>query len=202
MVSRQGGKLEMRGYLIILLVLTVFAIGTPAQEAVTFTGTAVIYGSGFNTRTTTRNFTFRLSKQTSDQEATRLVEILQDDGQDGLLKAIDNRKVGSFALGSQVARDVNAAYVTEEDGKTRIRAIFARWLGFGELRGGYRSRDYPFSYVEIVVDPRTGKGEGTFIPAARIRYRSKGGKNDVEIEDFGTYPGRLMGVQMRGRLSL
>ena len=77
----------------------------------------------------------------------------------------------------------------------RIRAVFRRWIGFGELRRGARSVDYPFGYVEIRIDPRTGRGEGTIIPAARIRFR---GEDTVEIEDFGTFPGRLMGVQMRG----
>ena len=186
----------------VLATAILFSSTVLAQDSATITGTALIYGSGFNTRTVTRNFTFRLTQTTSDDEANKLVGILQDGGQDALLKALDGRKVGTFSLGNGVARDVNAAYITEEDGKTRIRAIFARWLGFGELRGGYRSIDYPFSYIEIVIDPSTGKGDGTFIPAARVRYRSKGGKNDVEIEDFGTFPGRLMGVQMRGRLSL
>lgn len=192
----------MKRYLTFFVVALATATAALGQQAATFTGTAVIYGSGFNTRTTTRNFTLRLTGQTSSEEASRLVGILQDDGQDGLLKALDKQKVGNFSLGSQVARDVNAAYVTEVDGKTRIRAVFARWLGFGELRGGYRSVDYPFSYIEIFVDPRTGKGEGTFIPAAKIRYRTKNGNNEIEIEDFGTFPGRLMGVQMRGRMSL
>jgi hypothetical protein len=52
------------------------------------------------------------------------------------------------------------------------------------------------------MDPRTGRGEGTIIPAARIRFRNgrNGGMDTVEIEDFGTFPGRLMGVRMRGGL--
>lgn len=187
----------MKAYRFLLMIILA-AVPVLGQEAATFTGTAVIYGSGVNIRTTTRNFTFRLTGQTSSQEVSRLVDVLQKDGQDGLLKELEKQKVGTFSLDSQVARDVNAAYVNEVDGKTRIRAVFARWLGFGELRGGYRSVDYPFSYVEIIVDPKTGKGEGTFIPAARIRYKN----NDIEIEDFGTFPGRLMGVQMRGRMSL
>ena len=192
----------MKRYISILILVLTASFSAFGQQAATFTGTAVIYGSGFNTRTTTRSFTLRLTGQTSDAEATRLIGILQDDGQDGLLKAIDNNKVGTFSLGDQVGRDVNAAYVTEVDGKTRIRAVFARWLGFGELRGGYRSVDYPFSYIELFIDPKTGKGDGTFFPAAKIRYRSKDGANEVQIEDFGTFPGRLMGVRMRGRMSL
>lgn len=167
----------------------------------TFTGTVVIYGSGFNTRTITAPFTLRLNGQTSQAEIDRLVGVLRDGGQDKLLDELNDEKVGSFSIGARVARDVNAAHVTTVDGKTRIRAVFARWLGFGELRGGYRSVDYPFTYLELFIDPRTGKGEGTFIAAARIRFREKDGADQIEIEDFGTFPGRLMGVQMRGRIA-
>jgi hypothetical protein len=46
-----------------------------------------------------------------------------------------------------------------------------------------------------VVDPRTGKGEGTFFGAAKIRFR----RGDVEIEDFGMFPGKILNVRMRGR---
>ena len=192
----------MRSLFLVAFIAVLSTVGFAQREAVTFTGTALIYGTGFNTRTTTRNFTLRLTGQTSAADINRFVGILQEDGQDALLRAIDDQKVGSFALGPQVGRDVNAVYVNEVDGKTRIRAVFARWIGFGEIRGGYRSTDYPFSYIEIFVDPRTGKGEGTFIAAARIRSRDKNGVKEIEIEDFGTFPGKLMGVQMRGRMGL
>lgn len=167
----------------------------------TFTGTVVIYGSGFNTRTITAPFTLRLNGQTSQAEIDRLVSVLREGGQDKLLDELNDEKVGNFSIGARVARDVNAAHVTTVDGKMRIRAVFARWLGFGELRGGYRSVDYPFTYLELFIDPRTGKGEGTFIAAARIRFREKDGADQIEIEDFGTFPGRLMGVQVRGRIA-
>lgn len=186
----------------IFLFILVFGATAFAQDAATFTGTVFVYGSGFNTRTASSSFTLRLNGQTSSDNISKYVGILQDDGQDALLKAIDGQKVGSFAIGGQVARDVNVAHVATVDGKTRIRAVFARWIGFGELRGGYRSTDFPFTYIELFIDPKTGKGEGTFIGAARIRYKDKNGENEVEIEDFGTFPGKLMGVQMRGKMGL
>jgi len=170
------------------------------RNETTFTGTAYIYGSGLNTRNISRNFTMRLTGQTSPGDASRLISILQESGQNALLRELEGQKVGTFALGGQVGRDINAAEVTNVDGRLRVRAVFARWLGFGELRGGYRSIDYPFTYIELFVDPRTRKGEGTFIPAAQIRFRNRNGRNQIEIEDFGTFPGKLLGVQMRGEL--
>lgn len=190
----------MRKLIFLLMIgsLSVAALGQ--RGTTTLTGTVVIYGSGFNTRTVTRNFTMRLTGTTSGQDANRFVNILQERGQSGLLNALNDQRVGNFALTGQVGRPINAAFVTRVDGRLRIRAVFERWIGFGELRGGYRSVDYPFSYIELFVDSRTGRGEGTFFPAAQIRYRTRNGEPQVEIEDFGTFPGRVMGVQMRGQM--
>jgi hypothetical protein len=75
-----------------------------------------------------------------------------------------------------------------------LTAVFERWLGIAELRGGYRSLDYPFSYIELMLDPRTGNGEGTYFAAARIRFKD----GDVVIEDFATFPSRLLNVRLSG----
>lgn len=160
----------------------------------------MIYGSGLNTRTLTRTFTMHVKGRTSAADADRYLSILESGGQDSLLDALRNNDLGRFSLGGSVGQRLNAVVVDSVDGKTRIRAVFERWIGFGELRGGYRSVDYPFGYVEIIIDPRTGKGDGTFIPAARIRFKNgkNGADGTVEIEDSGTFPGRLMGVTMRG----
>ncbi len=190
----------MKKFLVIAAVglLSISAIGQ--RNETTFTGTAFIYGSGLNTRNISRTFTMRLYGQTSANDASRMISILQESGQSALLKELDKHKVGTFAFGGQVGRDINAAEITNVGGRLRVRAVFARWLGFGELRGGYRSIDYPFTYIELFVDPQSRNGEGTIIPAAQIRFKNKDGQNEIQIEDFGTYPGRLMGVRMRGEL--
>jgi len=192
--------MNMKRFLVMAALGILATTANGQRNETTFTGTAYIYGSGFNTRTVSRTFTMRLNGQTSSGEASRLISILQENGQNDLLRELEKQKVGTFALGGQIGRDINAAEVTNVDGRIRVRAVFARWLGFGELRGGYRSLDYPFTYIELFVDPRTRKGEGTFIPAAQIRFRSKNGRNEIQIEDFGTFPGKLLGVQMRGGL--
>ncbi len=177
------------------------AFAAAGQQGTTFTGTAMIYGSGLNTRTITRSFTMTITGRTSSQDAARYLNTLARGGQDALLREIDSNDLGRFSLTGSVGRPLNAVIIDEDNGETRIRAVFQRWVGFGELRRGYRSVDYPFGYVEIRVDPRTGRGDGTIIPAARIRFREgrSGGENTIEIEDFGTFPGRLLGVTMRGR---
>lgn len=177
-----------------VLILTAFASIAAAQRGTTLTGTALIYGSGYSTRTITRTFTFIINGRSSTSDVAGFVEMLQSGGQDALKRELDRRDIGRFSLGSSVGVPVGAIIVDRDGDDTRIRAIFTRSIGFGELRRGTRSVDYPFGYLDIRVDER-GKGEGTIIPAAKIRFR---GSDTIEVEDFGTLPGRLMGVQVRG----
>ena len=185
-----------------VLILCVTAVSGWAQNGrQTYTGTVVSYGSGFNTRTTTNTFTLIVNGETPESEVGRLVGILQEGGQDRLQEAIRNNDLGNFAVGGRVGRTLNAVVIDEVEGRRRIRALFERWIRFGEIRGGYRSVDYPFGYIELFVDPNTGRGEGTLIEAAQIRWDrdKKSNQYVVEIENFGTFPARLMGVSLRGR---
>jgi hypothetical protein len=101
-------------------------------------------------------------------------------------------------MGSQLGRDLNFVQETPTaDGGRRIVILFERWLNTFELRYGTRSEDYPFTYIELTVD-RNGKGQGTLIPAARITFDKKHG-NQIDVENFGIYPARLAGVQLRNR---
>lgn len=184
-----------RSFLSLISAIVVFSGSAYAQQT-TFTGTAVAFGSGFSTRTVTRTFTLRITGQTSDAEAHEFLNILKDKGQTGLRNAMNGHDLGSISVDGHIGPTINAVRVANIDGTLRIRVVFERWITFWELRRGYRSTDYPFGYMEMFVDPRTGKGEGTFIAAAKIRFRSD--RNEVEVEDFGTFPGRLLGIRMRG----
>jgi hypothetical protein len=191
--------MRCRSMYAIVIGLIIFASvsGTLAQRRETFTGTVLSYGSGLNTRMRTGTFTLDLKNYTADQDAGRFLDQLRNDGQDSLLSSIRNEDLGRFSVGANLGQRINAARETMIDGRRRIYIVFERWMQFAELRGGYRSRDYPFGYVELDIDPRTGRGEGTYIAAARIRWRkSSGSQGDhVEVEDFGTYPARLMNVR-------
>jgi hypothetical protein len=85
------------------------------------------------------------------------------------------------------------------DGRTRIVAAFERWQTFTELRSGGRIQDYPFGLMEIILEPSGKKGGGTFIAACKIDLKrdKKTGKYQLELENFGTYPHKVMGVMRR-----
>jgi hypothetical protein len=185
---------------IIVTMIGLLSGSAAGQRAETYTGTMISFPSGFNTRTVTRTFTLNIKGQTSDQQAQRYLGVLQESGQDDLLKEIDDNDLGRFSLGANVGRRLNVVRESVVDGQRRIFIVFERWLEFAELRGGYRSVDYPFGVIELFIDERTGKGSGTYIPAARIRWNvdRRTGQNQVEIENFATYPAKLMGVTRRG----
>jgi hypothetical protein len=150
-------------------------------------------GVGGRLGNVTRTFTLTIDGRTPDAEAVRDVAILAEAGQDALLDAVRDKRLGRFSLGGQLGRELN--FVTETtlaNGDRRITILFERWMNLYEVRYGARSQDYPFSYVELVID-RSGKGQGTFIPAARVRFHG----NQVEVENFGIYPARLFGVRRR-----
>lgn len=195
---KSKGRFHVLGILF-ALILSATAFGQAVNE--TYTGTVVSFGSGFSTRTRTSTFRLDIRGTTSDNELNRLIATLQESGQDGLLKALSKNDLGRFAIGASVGRPLNAVRIDTVNGKKRIRAVFERWLNFTELRGGYRSVDYPFGYIELFIDPATGKGEGTLIEAAQIRWKTDKdtGQETVEIENFATYPAKLMGVTLSGR---
>ena len=185
----------------LLICIAALAVMVHAQNE-TFTGTVLSYGSGFNTRSVTAPFTLRIKHYTSPDEAANYLRILQDGGQDDLLKAIKNEDVGTFSVGGSIGRTLNAAVERTVDGQRRIYIAFERWTRFAEVRGGYRSLDYPFGYIELTIDPATGKGEGTYIAAAHIRWKrdKEGNSSHVEVEDFATFPARLLNVRSKSRM--
>jgi hypothetical protein len=52
--------------------------------------------------------------------------------------------------------------------------------------------------MELIVDER-GKGSGTFISACKIDLKrdKKTGKWQLELENFATYPNKVMGATRR-----
>lgn len=162
----------------------------------TITGTVYFIGG----RRPGRTAPFRLViKRTSTaEEISQLNSALQSGGQDELLKRLTRMNSGRIEVGTGLGVPANAIIVTEQgDGRTKITVLYERNLRFAELRFGARSQNYRFGYAELYVG--RGGNEGMLIPAAYIRLRDG---NTWEVEDFGTFPARLMGLKVRGRSSV
>jgi hypothetical protein len=184
---------------IILASLYLFAAPVTLSAQETFTGTVLRYGSGRYVGTRTSGFTLKLNSITPDDQAARFLSVLQTGGQDDLLDAIKNEDIGYFELTAGLGQRINAAREVNVGGMRKIYAVFQRWTQFAELRGGYRSRDYPFGYIELTIDPRTGKGTGQYFAAAKIRWKNdgKGVGPHVEVEDYATIPAKLLNVRTK-----
>jgi len=166
----------------------------PKKEV--YTGTIV----NMSGRSASIGFTLSIESKTGDEEALKDLQILAEGGQDDLLKAIRKNNLGFIAATGQTRRDLLVVREHMIEGQRRIIAAFERWQGFWEVRGGYRSTDYPFSIIEIVFDQK-GKGSGTFIGLAQVRMKKdkKTDKLALEIENFGSFPAKVMGVMRRGK---
>ena len=182
--------MRIRSLVLSVAIILSFAATAVAQTE-TYTGTMVGIGGR---RNVTRTFTLNITGRTPDAEVARDIAILAEGGQDALLRAIDDRELGRFSLTGEIGRPINFVSETSlANGDRKLMILFERWINIYERRYGTRSADYQFSYVELILN-RNGRGEGSFIPAARVRFV---GGNQIEVENFGIYPARLFGVRRR-----
>lgn len=188
---------------ILLLMLLVFGsmvfyplTTVSAQDALvgrTITGTAYFIGG---IRRGSRSAPFRLiiNRFSNEDEVQQLNAALHSGGQDELLRALSRMSAGRIEIGTGVGVPANVILRSDDgEGRTKLVVLYQRELRFGELRYGTRSSDYRFGYAELYIG--RGANEGMLIPAARIRLRDG---NTWEVEDFATFPARLMGLQVRG----
>jgi hypothetical protein len=154
------------------------------------TGTVV----GFSGRLAGRSYPFTLTvnNYSSADDAARLAAAAGS--QDELLNALGKLNAGRIAVGNNVGVTANAVFASPTaEGGTKLTVLFERNVNLFELRYGTRSSDYRFGYAEIYLDAR-GRGQGTFIPSAKVKVEG----NNWVVEDFGTYPARLMGLRASG----
>lgn len=192
--------MRKRAILIFLFVLCCCAfIAVPTQssddDTLRITGTVV----GISGRLAGRTLPFTLTARsiTPPNQIRELNEALGRGGQDELLKTLSKMDAGRIQIGTGLGLPANAVIADSwGDGGTRLTVFYERNLRFFELRYGTRSEDYRIGYAELFLD-RNGRGEGTFIPAARVRLK---GGNTWEVEDFGVFPARLIGLRASGRI--
>lgn len=158
-----------------------------------YTGTAVAIGGTFGGNS--RSFTLEITGHTPDPQAQQDFQILQTGGQDALMKAIGKDKLGFLAFDGQVGRELNFVRETDTADGRKIVVLFERWLKMFEVRNGTRSEDYPFTYIELYIKDN-GRGEGSMIGAAKVSM-DKQHPGTLDVENFGTYPAKLMGVELR-----
>ena len=159
------------------------------------TGTVVGVGGRYAGRTSA--FSLIVNRFTSEEEVRQLNSALQTGGQEELLRVLSRMDAGRITIGNGVGVDANAIISVPHENGTKIIVLYERNINFYEARAGARSTDYKFGYAEIFM--RRRNSEGTLIPAAKVRLRDG---NTWEVEDFGVFPARLMGLQSRGSVGV
>ena len=165
--------------------------GMAQRNSQRINGTIIGIGGRFAGRS--RPFSLIVNNYTAGGQITELNEARQR-GEDELLRALSHMDAGRIQIGNNVGVTANAIISVPWENGTRVTVIYLRNVDFYELRYGTRSSDYRFGYAEMFLD-RNGKGQGTLIPAARINLKNG---NTWEVEDFGVYPARLIGLRSTG----
>ncbi|MGH9317326.1 MAG: hypothetical protein ACRD1P_09475 [Thermoanaerobaculia bacterium] len=134
-----------------------------------------------------------IERWSTDQEHQMLLETLRDKGQKEMVAALGKLpRVGFIRLANTRGYDLHYARETRNtDGSRRVVVAADRVLQFHEVVGGTRSQNYDFGFVELHF-PASGKGEGKLAPANLISIDKV--TNQIEIENYGTQPIRLMSV--------
>ena len=183
--------------LCVLCCIGLFAVPSQSVPNGTQRVTGTFYPMSGRAAGRSRPFTLIVNSYTAPNQLRELNEALSRGGQDELLRAMSKMNAGRITIGTGVGVTANAIIADSwGDGGTKLTVLYERWVRFFELRYGTRSQDYPVGYAELFLD-RNGKGEGTMIPAARVRLR---GENTWEVEDFGVFPARLLGLRSSGRI--
>lgn len=162
------------------------------RAGLTVTGTVIGISGRLAGRS--RPFTLHVNRYASADDAERLNAALRSGGQDELMNVLSKLDAGRISVGTGVGVTANVVIASPAaEGRTKLTVLFQRNINFFELRAGTRSSDYRFGYAEIYLDGR-GRGEGTFIPAAKVRLQG----DTWVVEDFGEFPARLMGLRSSG----
>ena len=186
-----------KGLILFLFVLFV-AISIPlaigAKKAISieeFKADAVLIGGN---RPESGTMKIVINRWSTDEEKDQLHAAFAENGQDGLLKAMQKtEQIGFLSFRNGIGYPVH--YSREkpgEDGSRRIILITDRYINFWEARNNFRTMEYPFTLIELRLD-KNNKGEGKMSIATKIALNKE--SKLFELEDWGTAQTLLMNVR-------
>jgi hypothetical protein len=142
---------------------------------------------------TTVPFDVRINKYNSFDDINRYADLVKS-GPAALRSALEKQDLGQLSPVGKVGTPIAIARKIVDGDKTIIRVVTVRNLSFVELRYSGRSVDYPYTILELILD-KNGKGTGTAIAAARIKFNKKTGVHEIESLQHGTAYNKLLNVQ-------
>lgn len=128
-----------------------------------------------------------IDRWSTPEERDRLVVALRQDGNQGLLAALQAAPaVGTLRTPDTLAWPLHYAHQRlDPDGSRHIFLATDRLIKIWEEMYHTRSVSYPFMPIELQVD-KHGRGEGKLLLASRIVARPESRR--IEIENYTTEP--------------
>ena len=131
--------------------------------------------------------TIRIERWTGPEEQEKLLGALRDSGQEAFLEALTRAKVvGWIATPTSLRYDFFYAHQQPTANGRKIMMITDRPMQIAERMSASRSRDYPFSVIELNVG-KDGRGTGTLAQLVQLRLSGE----FLGIENLATAPIRL-----------
>jgi hypothetical protein len=133
-----------------------------------------------------------IDRWSTDAECNQLTEALKANGQQGLLKALQQLPaIGFIRTPNSLGYELRYARLdTLKDGGQRVFVLTDRYVSFVELTNQSRSLDYPFTMIEMRLKPN-GEGDGQMSVATSITQAD----NVLIVENYGVEPIQLTSVR-------
>ena len=135
-----------------------------------------------------------VNRSSTEGERDRLLQTLLDNGPDKLLDVLrDMPRVGYIRTPESIGYDIHyARRAPLPDGGERVVLVTDRRIGFWEASNRPRSIDYPFTVIELHLNP-DGEGEGKISVATKITADKE--NKIVTLENYATQPILLQSVK-------
>ena len=160
------------------------------KETITYTATVVGTGAGVGAKS--HPITIYINDYTSDEQVQDYLDMVAEKNP-GLLRSTLEKVsgLGRIAMTGFIGNELAVVREHDTDQGKLYNLVTARNMGFAELYISGRTTNYPYSFLQLLVDEE-GKGQGTLILAARFSF-DKDGK--LEIESYGRQPFQLWNLQ-------
>jgi len=154
---------------------------------------AVAMGTGGSVGGRSKQFDFRITSYTTDDEVQQYADLLKEKGPDALLKVLEKEDRGRLNPVGSVGNQIAVARKRQHGNDTIITIVTARIMPFTELYNNGRSTDYPFGFLQVKLNEKN-EGTGSLMAAAKIKFDKKKGK--YEIESYGNQYIKVANVRM------
>ena len=186
------------GWLVVAGTITCWSLtGVQAQQNTLaierLTATAVNTGGTLG-RTGAQTVEIVINRWSTDGERDRLLAVLQDQGPAKLLDALHAvPRIGYIRTPDSLGYELHFARKTPgEDGGDDIVIATDRYIGFWEAANRPRTIDYPFTVIQMHMNP-DGQGEGRLSLATKIIVDKK--RQTIILENYGIQPVLLTNVR-------